>query len=73
MADLTKIDERLRRVEDAVVRIETRMENFPTREWMWKSLAKGAALLMLAVGSGLLWLVKAYLAPIMAQLAKLSP
>lgn len=65
---MEKFDGRLRDVEKAVVRIETKLDNVPTKTEAWRALAVTGGTVLVGIGGFAIWAVKEYLAPILKQL-----
>lgn len=70
MADLAKLDERLRCVEQDVGIIKERLTHMPNKADLWKALAWAGGLTLAAIGSGGLWIIQQYLSPILQKLAQ---
>lgn len=65
MEKLSEIDGRLRTVENAVTRIETKLDHMPTTLQMWAAVAA----VLIPVAGALWWVVQAYLGPILEKAA----
>lgn len=65
MEKLNEIDGRLRTVETAIARIETKLDHMPTTLKMWGAVAA----VLVPVGGALLWVVQTYLAPLLEKAA----
>jgi len=65
MEKLNEIDGRLRTVENAVTRIETKLDHMPTTLQMWAAVAA----VVVPVAGALWWVVQTYLGPILEKAA----
>lgn len=63
MEKLSEIDGRLRTVETAVARIETKLDHMPTTLQMWGAVVA----VLVPVAGGLWWLVQTYLGPLLEK------
>lgn len=65
MTSIEQFDGRLRQVEQGLVRIETKLDNVPTKTELWRAGAKVAIAVILSAGGVVWWIVQQYLAPIL--------
>jgi len=65
---INEIDGRLRIVEQSVIRIETKLDNIPTKTELWRAGAKVAVTTILAAAGVIWWIVQQYLSPILQKL-----